>query len=158
MAQRYTGRQRAYKTLAADIEDFVAVSDKRMTALMRQSISDVIDNAQQAKAKGGRMRVDTGFLRASGQVSLNAMPSGPSRPSQNFDDEGNTIKDTFTYNDKNVTVTLGKAKLGAIIFFGWTANYAKYRELYDGFLEGALQHWSRIVAFNTDTIRQRIKK
>ena len=31
-----------------------------------------------AAGEGGRMRVDTGFLRASGQLSFNGMPTGPS--------------------------------------------------------------------------------
>jgi hypothetical protein len=153
MGQRYTGRKRAYGHLAADVEDIVAVLEERMLMLMRQSLQDVINEAQLATKKGGRMRVDTGFLRASGQASLTGMPTGPSRREL-------TAKNA--YNDgvtpPNVTVQLGDLKIGATFYFGWTANYAKYRELYDGFLEGALMNWSRIVAFNTDTIRQRIKK
>ena len=136
----------------SDVEDIVAVSEKRMIALMRQSISDVIDNAQTPVGKGGRMRVDTGFLRASGQPSLNGMPQGPSRGER-------TEPNSYSYDEgNNVTVKLGDLQIGGVFYFGWTAAYARYRELYDGFLEGALQHWGRIVAFNTDTIRQRIKK
>ncbi len=160
MAQRYKSRQRAYRSLAADIEDIVAVSEKRMIALMRQSLQDVINEAQLATAKGGRMRVDTGFLRASGQASLTGLPTGPSmKPDEatrhSFDDGNAPLH-------PSVVLLLGKGddglKMGATFYYGWTANYARYRELYDGFLEGALQNWSRIVAFNTDTIRQRIKK
>lgn len=151
MAQRYSGRRRAYKSMAADIEDIVTVSEKRMVALMRQSIQDVVINAQTATSKGGRMRVDTGFLRASGQASLTGMPSGPGRGE--LEQPG-----SYAWSDSDIDVTLGKLAIGSIFYFGWTANYAKYRELYDGFLEGALQNWSRIVAFNTDSIRQRIKK
>lgn len=151
MGQRYKGRRRAYGTFTAQVEDIIAVSDKRMTALVRQSIQDLIENAQQPVAKGGRMRVDTGFLRASGKISLNGMPTGPGRGTSD-------APGSYSYDEQaNVTVTLGKVKLGQTIYFGWTANYAKYRELYDGFLEGALQHWARIVAFNTDTIKKRIK-
>lgn len=149
MAQRYSGRQRAYGHLAADIEDFVAVSEKRMIAIARASIQDVINNAQTAVAKGGRMRVKTGFLRASGQSSLNGMPSGPARgePTGSYD-----------WNASTITVTLGNMQIGNVFHFGWTANYARYRELYDGFLEGSLQNWARIVAFHTDDLRQRITK
>ena len=143
--------RRQYGSFKADVEDIVAVSDKRLTALMRASLSDVVDNAQQSTAKGGRMRVDTGFLRASGQASLTGLPTGPVRGER-------TEPNSYSYDNASVTVTLGDLKLGATWFFGWTANYARYRELYDGFLEGALQHWGRIVAFNTETIRERIKK
>lgn len=149
---RYTGRHRVYNTLVADLEDIVTVSEKRMIALMRQSLQDVIDNAQQAAGKGGRMRVDTGFLRASGQASLTGMPTGPARGDKD------AKPGQYKYDGENVIAVLGKLKLGSVFYFGWTANYAQYREVYDGFLEGALQHWQRIVAFNTDTIRNRIKK
>ena len=148
--------RRAYSKgqLTTQVEEIVAVSEKRMIALMRQSLSDVIDNAQLATAKGGRMRVDTGFLRASGQASLNGMPQGPSR---------GELTDRHAYDDgnganPNVDVRLGELELGGVFYFGWTAAYARYREVFDGFLEGALQHWPRIVAFNTETIRERIKK
>lgn len=146
--------RRSYNSgrLVADIEDIVRVSEKRMIALMRQSLSDVIDNAQTAVAKGGRMRVDTGFLRASGQPSLTGMPQGPSRGERK--EPG-----SYPYDEgSRVTAVLGEMKFGATFFFGWTAAYARYREVYDGFLEGALQHWGRIVAFNTDEIRRRITK
>lgn len=152
MAQRYYGRKRAYQGLKADIEDIVAATDKRMLALMRQSLQDVINEAQLPVAKGGRMRVDTGFLRASGQASLSGMPTGPVRG------DPNALPGSYDFNAENVTVALGKLKMGSIFYFGWTANYAKYREVYDGFLEGALQHWARVVAFNTETIRERIKQ
>lgn len=137
------------------IEDFVAACDKRMTGLLRQSISDVIDNAQLATAKGGRMRVDTGFLRASGQASLTGMPTGPTRGEVqtpgHYDDGNKPISAT-------VQTSLDGMEIGSTFFFGWTAEYARYREIYDGFLEGSLQHWGRIVAFNTETIRERIKQ
>lgn len=156
--QRYTGRRRAYTNLAAEIDEFILVSEKRMVALMRQSVSDVVDNAQLPTAKGGRMRVDTGFLRASGQMSLTGMPSGPDRGAPNAK-PGQYDSGSGDYSkDAAVTGTIGATKLGDTIYFGWTASYAKYRELYDGFLEGALMHWARIVAFNTDEIKRRITK
>ena len=145
--------RRQYGSAKTDIEDIVAVSEKRMVALMRLSLQDVIDNAQQSAYKGGRMRVDTGFLRATGQASLTGMPTGPTRGEK---------KEPNSYPEPSKIAILGNGadglKLGMTFFFGWTAAYAYYREVYDGFLDGALQHWGRIVAFNTDTIRQRVKK
>jgi hypothetical protein len=87
----YYGRNRAYGSFTADVEDFVKETNERMEAVMRASLNDVVENAQTPVAKGGRMRVHTGFL------------------------------------------------------------------LYDGFLEAALQHWGRIVAFHTEALRGRIK-
>jgi hypothetical protein len=137
------------KSFTAQVEDIVSTSEKRLNALMRESLSRVIDDMQTPTAKGGRMHVDTGFLRASGQASLNGMPTGPGRG----DREG-----AYVYSPENtINVSIGQLKLGSTFFFGWTANYAQYRELYDGFLETALQKWPAIVASVTDDIRKRIK-
>lgn len=145
----YAGRSRAYSPLKADIEDFVRVSEERMLAVMQSSLQDVVDNVQQPVAKGGRMRVRTGFLRASGRASLQGFPSGPSVRESD-------VPNSYAWDGEAVSATLIKMKFGDTFYFGWTANYAAYRELYDGFLEGAMQNWARIVAFNTDTLRKRI--
>ncbi len=79
------------------------------------------------------MRVDTGFLRASGQASLTGLPSGPSDKSE--------APGQFDY-----TFVLAQARLGGTIWFGWTANYAIYREFQDGFMRSAAQNWQDIVA------------
>ncbi|RUW55657.1 hypothetical protein EOA32_00925 [Mesorhizobium sp. M1A.F.Ca.ET.072.01.1.1] len=107
-----------------------------------------MDIAQTPVAKGGRMRVDTGFLRASGQASLNGVPTGPVRPEAGK---------TYSYNENSVIAALSKLRFGANFFFGWTANYAKYREAYDGFLEGALQRWQQTVNEVVAEIKARIK-
>jgi len=147
--------QRNYGNFSADIEDIVTVNEKRMTALMRQSLQDVINNASQSTAKGGRMRVDTGFLRGSGKASLTGMPSGPTRGEKT---EPGAYGGADAALDTSVASAIENLEMGNTFYFGWTANYAKYREVFDGFLEGALMQWGRIVAFNTDTIRQRVKK
>jgi hypothetical protein len=156
MAEQYYGRQRSYGSLVADIEDFVRVSEERMLAIARSSIRDVVNEAQlEGPSKtgpgfGGKMRVDTGFLRSTGLPSLQGFPSGPSRGELK-------APNSYTYNSDKLDTILAQMKFGDTFFFGWTAHYARYRELYDGFLEGAVQHWGRIVAINTDTLRERIK-
>lgn len=134
----------------AQVDAIVAKTEKRMTALARESIQRTIDDAQTPVGKGGRMRVDTGFLRASGQPSYNGMPSGPSRGDK-------TEPNSYTADDGAVTVALAKLELGAIFYFGWTANYAKYREAFDGFLGVAVQKWPDTVAKVTEEIKARIK-
>jgi hypothetical protein len=120
---------------SAEVSEFVAATQKRITALGRQSIIELINEAQTPVAKGGRMRVDTGFLRASGALSLSGMPSGPER--------GDPDK---KYSTAPVAqVELAGWQPGQTIWFGWTANYAKYREAYDGFLFAAVQNWQAIV-------------
>jgi hypothetical protein len=136
------------KTFQAQVDAIVLATDKRMTALMRESLQDVIELAQTPTAKGGKMRVDTGFLRASGQPSLNGMPSGPARGEPTG---------SYAFNEQTVQLTLAKLTLGAVFYFGWTAAYAKYREAYDGFLESAVMRWPSIVEINCEKIRKRIK-
>jgi hypothetical protein len=152
MAQKYVGRQRAYGSLTSDLEEFVKENDARMLAVARASIQDVVNEMQQPVAKGGRMRVDTGFLRDSGAANLGGMPVGESeRPSD-------AVTGQYNWTDDRLVAVLAKMQIGDTFYFGWTANYARYRELYDGFMEAALMQWGRIVAFNTDTLRRKLKK
>lgn len=139
----------AEKTFVADIDEIIRVNQKRMDALIRQSTQDLVDIAQTPVGKGGKMRVDTGFLRASGSLSLNGMPSGPTRPDKDK---------TYTYDSGSVELKLAKATVGDTIFFAWSANYAAIREVYDGFLASAVQQWPSIVERVTNQIRERITK
>lgn len=123
-------------------------TDKRMLALVRESTQRVIDEAQTPVAKGGKMRVDTGFLRASGRISFNSMPQGPVR--------GDAAK-KYDYDNGPTELALGDFQLGDTIFFAWSANYAGYREAYDGFLSSAVQNWPQIVTQVTSEIKARIK-
>lgn len=125
-------------TFSADVDRIVADTEKRMLLVMKQSLLNAINEMQTSTAKGGRMRVDTGFLRASGQASLNGMPSGPSVKPRD------AVPGEFPENKQAETV-IGQMEFGSILYWGWTANYAKYREAYDGFLHGTIQNWQRIV-------------
>jgi len=163
----------------AQVDKIVVNTNAKMTALMRESVQEVIDIAQtpgpskksiehaikqglgsigkgkqrrsisgpvMPQSKGGKMRVDTGFLRASGQSSLNGMPTGPIRGNKNS---------TYNFDVSLTEKTISEFEIGSTFFFGWTASYAKYREAFDGFLASALQQWPRIVARNTERIRNR---
>ncbi len=122
-------------SFSATVDAWVANSKKRCDAVFRQSIQEVINDAQTPIAKGGRMRVDTGFMRASGKLSFSGMPSGPARGEKGQ-----------AYNwDDTIAADLATAEPGATLYFGWTANYTKYREAYDGFLIAAIQKWPQIV-------------
>lgn len=147
--------QRNY-TLVSDIEEIIAICDDRMTDVMRQSLQDMIEEMQTPVAKGGKMRVKTGFLRASGQASLTGMPSGPGR-GEKKEDNSYPSPDEYT-SVSSVSLALAQLQIGATFFFGWTANYARYREAYDGFLYAAIQNWSQHVDRNTNRVKARIKK
>lgn len=134
--------------LSATVDKFVKETKERLTAVVRQSVQDLVNEAQTPVAKGGKMPVDTGFLRASGQMSLTGMPSGPVRG-----EDGQS----YDYNPAATLKVLGEFKDGDTIFFGWTADYAKYREAYDGFLISAVQNWQTIVNKNAAALRKRIE-
>lgn len=139
----------------AQTDAIIEKTKKRMLALQRESIQRTIDIAQLPVAKGGKMRVDTGFLRASGQGSLNGMPSGPTRGEMK---EPGSYPSAEEYrNDNSVVLALANMQFGSSFYFGWTANYARYREAFDGFLEAAVQQWPQTVAAVTAEIKARIK-
>lgn len=138
------------KSFSAQVDEIIAKSKKNTLILVQSSVQDVVNTAQTPVAKGGRMRVKTGFLRSSGIASLNGMPSGPSR--------GELTDDNSYQYDANLTsLTINEMEIGSTIHFGWTAHYAKYRELHDGFLETALQDWPQIVAKNAEKIKKKSK-
>jgi hypothetical protein len=83
------------------------------------------------------MRVDTGFLRASGGAALNQRPSGPTSP----DDAASGGSQT----GEPLAVALAKMQPGDALYWGWTANYALPREFKDGFARGAAEQCERIV-------------
>ena len=116
---------------------------KRYRATARLAVQDTVGLAQRVAKKGGSMRVDTGFLRASIQGNINSMPSGPTT---------NDDKEKFALGSQvagdSIAVTLAKWQpiSSDILFIGWTANYARPREHKDGFLRTAVDLWDITVA------------
>ena len=138
---------------------------KRLRATAREAVQETIEIAQEvglksnaseaAKAKAlslgegkGRMRVHTGFLRASIAASIDQMPSGESvNPSPN-------VKDAFDYEDSAITATITRWQPDQTLYVGWTANYARAREYRDGFLRGATEKWNHTV----DQVAQKVRR
>ena len=118
------------------VDKFVIDTQAKLLAVARQSIQDLVEDIQTPVAKGGKMRVDTGFLRSSGLSSLNAPPSGPTEGDRNG---------AYVWSGEPVNITLATMEIGDAFYFGWTARYARYREVYDGFLESGLRNWQRYV-------------
>lgn len=132
--------------LTADVDAFVKETILRLRALPLQATQYLIDNVQTPTGKGGKMRVDTGFLRASGQTSLIGMPTGPVR--------GEKSKE-YIWKEVDAIVDLAGFEIGQTIYFGWTANYAKFREAYDGFLISGVQRWQEFVDRACEDIKAR---
>lgn len=117
----------------------VANTEEKLMMVMQQSLLNAVNEMQTSVAKGGKMRVDTGFLRASGQSSLNGLPTGPSRKPKD------AKPGSYDWASSQTEATIGSMQFGSTFFFGWTANYARYREAYDGFMYATIQNWQQIV-------------
>lgn len=126
-------------SFTASMRRFKTKVREKQTAVFRQSVQDVMEDAQTPVQQGGRMHVDTGFLRASLQSSLNGTTalSGP---------------DSYS-------LAIATASFGDTYFGGWTASYAKAREFGsrgqapDFFMRGAAQKWQAIVRANARKIK-----
>lgn len=136
------------------MDKIVADTKEKMFAVVKNSIQEVVQDAQTPVAKGGLMRVDTGFLRSSGVAALNEMPSGPTEGRKRLPNETGVLPE-YKYDEKNFLIPiLSKMKIGDKFYFGWTAKYATIRELFDGFMEVAIMRWGEIV----DEQIRRLKK
>ena len=153
MAQgRYYGRKRAYGSLVADLEEIIDRTEQKMIDVMRASLKDLVENMQTPPAKGGRMRVDTGWLRNSGRASLEGFPSGVgARPADAPVGQYTGIYDKWTPGDLDAVLPV--MKLGDTFYWGWVANYASVRETYDGFMDLAIQNWQGYVTKNSERYR-----
>jgi hypothetical protein len=141
-------------TFTDQVNKFNRKVDKRIRVTAQNSVQETVRLAQRVRKKGGRMRVLTGFLRASIQASLNGMPSGPS-DNPNGDEYG---LDTQVAGEP-VPVTLLKwdPLKGETMSIGWTANYARPREYHDGFLRGAVELWDQTVAKEAMKAKQSVR-
>jgi len=129
----------------AVVQGWAKRSRRRMTAVMRTSAQSVINEAQTPKGKGGNLPLDTGFLRASGQASLDGMPTGPGRLSEGRPDGEDT------------SLVINRAFPGDTIFFGWTAVYARVQEQKNGFMRRAAMNWRAHVLGAVQEVRARVR-
>lgn len=122
---------------SAQVDAFVLKSRRRMTAVFRESVQRVGEEANTTVFEGGKLPIDTGFLRASYAVSLNGMPFGlgepPDRSAQYRNDPG------------PVDLVIASAEVGDTLHGGWTARYAGIQEERNGFMRSSAQRWQQIV-------------
>ena len=115
----------------ATLDQWTKKTEKRIDAVLKDATQSVVAVAQQTKAKGGRMPVDTGNLRNSLQSSVAGGASGEGASSY--------------------IMVAGNMKGGDLATFTWTAEYAA--AVNNGnrgrpgahFVEGAVDQWPAIV-------------
>lgn len=141
MANKFGSQVRAFAEKAKGMQ----------LAVFRESSQRLIEEANTPEGMGGRMPVDTGFLRNSVAASLEGMPTG-----------GAT----------DPPLVFASMDLGQTVWAGWTAKYAMrmehgfygedskgrtYAQAGKGFARAAAQRWDFIVAEVTAEIRSRMR-
>jgi len=114
---------------------------KRLNFVAKDATQRLVNDAQRTVAKGGRLRVDTGFLRASIAAKIGGMPSGESS-----NPDGRRYSESETASGVPIAASLIRWKPATeVIYIGWVANYARFREYQDGFMRGAVERWPEFV-------------
>jgi len=136
----------------AQVDDFIARSEEYMTAVFKASAQDFVEDAQRPVSKGGRMPVDTSFLRNSHVSGLNGS--------------------TSLSGAESYVTTIANSELGDTIDGGWTAEYAlriefgltgadslgrKYNQKPTFFARGAAQKWPDFVKENAAKLKGKLK-
>ncbi|NUM72736.1 hypothetical protein HUU40_00100 [candidate division KSB1 bacterium] len=131
---------------SAQVDEIVRRNSALMGMVAQESIQRTIKIAQTPKRKGGKMPLRTGFLRASGRLSLTGVPTGPIRPAKKGE----------KYSSSENVIIAG-FKLGASVFWGWTAIYARKQEMHNDFLGSALRRFQKTVDEVVLDLRNRMK-
>lgn len=123
----------------AQIKAFAESTKQKMEAVVKQSAQEVFSVAQTPVAQGGRMPVDTGFLRNSLIAEIDGARVGGGA-------------DAYV-------LAIAASEPGQTIFGGWTANYARHIEYGTSRFQGrfymlsAAQQWQAIVSRNAELVR-----
>ena len=123
------------------IAEWVAKSEARLNAVWKTAAQDIVREIQTPRAKGGRMPVQTSFLRNSFSADINKTPSG----------NGNSA-----YTSGPISIVINRAKIGDTVVFGWGAQYSIYMEARYSFVRHAAQNWQQIVIKAAQKVKTRV--
>lgn len=137
------------KTFSASLKWFADIAIEDCMAVIQQSTQDVLRDAQLPKARGGRMPVDTGYLRNSLVSGLNGS--------------------TNLTGAESYGMVLTRMRAGDIFESGWLAEYAmriefgfrgtdklgrRYNQAPTYFLRHAAAKWPRFVRANAMRLKR----
>ena len=142
-------------SFSAQVAAFAEKVPGAVEAVFKESVQEVVEVMQRPVGQGGRLRVDTGFLRASLMASTASMPRilSSSKPA-----EGGTYAPDFG----QIEAVIAGADLTDTLYFGYTASYAVYREFGsngqapDAFVRSAAQQWQSIVGQKAAELKSRL--
>jgi hypothetical protein len=141
-------------SFAASVSRWVSETEQRIEAVRKQATQEVFEEARRPRGEGGKMRVDTGFLRNTAVASLSAMPpiDKNARPVP-----GQSYKD----NSSAIALIIAQSKPGDTVYLGFVAAYSAERELGargqppDAFARSAAEQWQSIVRRVSQRAQQR---
>lgn len=135
------------KTFSASVDAWALKSKARLTAIFRESAQRVGEEANTTVHEGGKLPIDTGFLRSSYAVSMTGMPLGLGEPPDR--------EAKYRPDNAAIDLVINQAVLGDTIWGGWTARYAPIQEERNGFQRSAAQRWPQIVTAVTAEAKAR---
>lgn len=128
------------------LDKIIVDTREKFMAVIKESIQDLVDEANIPVDSGGKMPVKTGFLRSSGVGAINQMPEGEIRGERN---------ETYQSDPSGaVKAILPKLKDGDTFIFGYSAIYAQAMNEKYGFLDSACQKWSDYVRKNIERLKE----
>lgn len=131
------------KSFTSVIDKFVDNTEELMLDVVKDATQDLIQEMSTPVQAGGKMPVDTGFLRLSGSGSINQLPVGETEGRKRLPGEVGVLYQSNP--SESVVSTLIKLKLGDTFYYGWTARYAIYQEFKHGFLTSACMKWQNFI-------------
>ena len=125
-------------------------SEQRLLLTYRQSLQDIVEEAQEPVGSGGNMPVISSFLRNSGDAALNQLPVGETVKPEDYVPR--------SWDAEAALLVINRATFEDKFFFGWTAVYANRVEEKRGFARLAAQRWPQIVTAAARKLEQRVRR
>lgn len=142
-------------SFSAQVAAFAEKVPGAVEAVFKESVQEVVEEMQKPVGQGGRMRVDTGFLRASLMASTSSMPVIRANADP-------AAGGTYAPDFGQIEAIIAGADLNSTLYFGYTASYAGYREFGahgqppDAFVRSAAQQWQPIVDRKVSELKSRL--
>lgn len=135
----------AQSAFMAAVDKQIADTKAKIDAVSKESAQRLVEIMQTPRAKGGNLRVDTGFLRASLRAAIgNANFELVQKP------DGDSA--AYTFDMASISLIIAEAGSSDAVEVVYTATYARPREYGsrgqpgDRWVALAAQQWPRVVA------------
>lgn len=126
----------AKKRLSNQVSRWASKAKARTVAGLRLATQTLVEEANRPVSQGGKMPVDTGFLRGSLAASFTDIPMPYGPPPE---------------------LLIAQFSAGDVLFLGWTARYARHVEAKFFFMRSAAQRWTQFVVAAAREARAKIR-